>query len=347
MAHFNRIVANGKWDHFMDQPHLGYTSWQDPPANSLRAIPLTEIEVPTQASIGIAVEESETVWPGTEGDPVLPRFDPFNNQRRLIEVFNKGKTPFAYTAVADKPWILLSAPNGEVGTQIQLWVSMDWSMTPPKDAGGTVTITGAGQKVAVHVMISQPAGIRRGSLRGFIESDGYVSMEAEHYTKKTEFSANRWIKVEDYGHTLSAMRATSGVDAPAAIPGKDSPCLEYRMYLVDTGKVDVMGTFGTTLNFMPGKGLRYAVSFDGDPPRIVTLVPQNFIAQHGNMDWEKTVGDNARYSYTIHAIAKSGYHTLKIWMVDSGVVLEKIVVDRGGVKPSYLGPPESFRGGIK
>jgi hypothetical protein len=29
-------------------------------------------------------------------------------------------------------------------------------------------------------------------------------------------------------------------------------------------------------------------------------------------------------------------------MIDPGVVLEKIVVDLGGVKPSYLRPPESY-----
>jgi hypothetical protein len=28
-------------------------------------------------------------------------------------------------------------------------------------------------------------------------------------------------------------------------------------------------------------------------------------------------------------------------MIDSGVVLQKIVADLGGLKPSYLGPPQT------
>jgi hypothetical protein len=138
------------------------------------------------------------------------------------------------------------------------------------------------------------------------------------------------------------MRTTSAVGAPAAVPGKDSPCLEYQMYLVDTGKAEVEGIFGATLNFIPGRGLRYAISFDDDPPDVVTLVPQDYNARNGNQDWEKIVADNARHSHTTHMLAKPGYHTLKVWMVDPGVVLEKLVVNLGGVKSSYLGPPESF-----
>jgi hypothetical protein len=43
----------------------------------------------------------------------------------------------------------------------------------------------------------------------------------------------------------------------------------------------------------------------------------------------------------MHNLSKAGYHTLKIWMVDPAAVLNKIVVDLGGLKPSYLGPPMS------
>jgi len=342
MGYFNRTFAHGKWDHFMDQSHLGYTAWQDPPTNSLRAIHLTELEVPEVASMGVAVEGSEATWPGTDRDPVLPVFDPFNRQRYYVEVFNKGKTPFEYVARADEPWIEISAPDGEIRKQTRIWVNINWSKAPKGDAGGAITITGTNQKVCVSVKLSNPTGITRTSLHGFIEGNGHVSIEAEHYTKNTEFGSNRWMRIEDYGHTLSAMRATSAIDAPPATPGKDSPCLEYRMYLLDTGEAEVEGIFGATLNFMPGRGLRYAVSFDDDPPQVVTLVPQTYNAQNGNRDWEQSVIQNARYSRTAHRISKPGYHTLKIWMVDPGVVLEKLVVDLGGVKQSCLGPPESF-----
>jgi hypothetical protein len=39
-----------------------------------------------------------------------------------------------------------------------------------------------------------------------------------------------------------------------------------------------------------------------------------------------------------------GPHTIKVWMVDPGLVLERILVDNDGLQPSTLGPPESMAG---
>jgi hypothetical protein len=331
------VVAGGKWAHFMDQPVLGYTTWRDPPANSLDAIELVEPAVPAAAALGVAVEGS-----GAAGEASLPLFDAFNRQRFFVDVFNKGKTPFGFTATTSAPWILLSATRGDVGPDQRLWVSVDWSIAPSGNPNGMVKITGAGAEVMVQVEASNPRLVTRDKLRGFVEGEGVVSIEPEHFSRRTEAGANRWVKIDDYGRTLSGMRAEAPVDAPSATPRKDSPCLEYRMYLFTPGAVEVTAITAPTLNFVPDRGVRYAVSFDEEAPQVVTLVPQGYQATNRNPDWEQSVGDNARYGRSKHRIAQAGYHTLKVWMIDPAVVMQKLVVDLGGLKPSYLGPPESF-----
>ncbi len=46
---------------------------------------------------------------------------------------------------------------------------------------------------------------------------------------------------------------------------------------------------------------------------------------------------------TTHYITTPGKHTIKYWLMNAQVVVEKIVVDKGGFKTSYLGAPESHR----
>ena len=100
--------------------------------------------------------------------------------------------------------------------------------------------------------------------------------------------------------------------------------------------------FAPGLNFDPDRACRYGVSFDDGPVEILDVVPEGFDARNGNREWEESVKNSIRVVRSEHELSAPGYHTLKIWMVDPGVVLEKIVVDLGGVRPSYLGPPESY-----
>ena len=151
--------------------------------------------------------------------------------------------------------------------------------------------------------------------------------------------ANHWEKLEDYGRTLSGMRAMSPVDV-SATPQKDAPSLEYRMYLFTAAAPNVAIETSPMLNSTPGRGVRLAVSLDEAAPQLLTVVPQGYAAS-GN-DWETSVKNNARFVSARLPLVTPGYHTLKVWMVDPGVVVQKLVVDMGGLKASYLGPPESY-----
>jgi hypothetical protein len=339
VAHYNGEFAGGKWAHFMDQPVLGYTSWADPPQNSLRHLRLVTPAMPEKSGIGVAVEGQAGV---AGASALLPRFDALNRQRSWFEVFELRPGSSAVKVSANQPWIRLSMERDPQTQDQRYWVEIDWRKLAPGLAQGAITVTAAAQPVTtIHVEALVPT-ITRATLRGFAEGQGVVSIEPEHYTRNVAAGSYRWTRVVDYGRTLSGMRADAPVDAASATPGSNSPCLEYRMYLHTAGAVEVTAITAPTLNFMPGRGLRYAVSIDAEPPQLVTLVPEGYQAQNRNASWEKSVGDNAHYGKSRHTIAAAGYHTLKIWMVDPAVVMQKLVVDLGGLKPSYLGPPESF-----
>jgi hypothetical protein len=347
MGYYNRSFAGGKWNHFMDQSHLGYNSWADPPSNSLRAINLKQVDIPAGAKMGISVEGSDESWPGSENIPALPEFDVYTKKNHYIDIFNRGNIPFDFSASSDNPWIIVSKPKGNINEEDRILVSVDWDKTASGHTTGIISISGAGTTVNVKVQAFKPDQPLPGSENGFVETEGVVSIEAEHYSKNTAAGDRNWSIIENYGHTLSALRADAPANASPATPGKDSPCLEYKIYFFNTGTFEVKPVFSPTLNFMPGRDLQYAISFDDQPVQIIILLPGNYSAQNGNSDWEKSVSDNSRKSASNHTITSPGYHTLKIWMVDPGVVIQKIIINTGGLKASYLGPPESYHGILK
>jgi hypothetical protein len=61
----------------------------------------------------------------------------------------------------------------------------------------------------------------------------------------------------------------------------------------------------------------------------------------------KTAVQNAGYRYTTKHAVTAGAYVLNLWPVEPGVVFQKIVVDLGGAKTNYLGPPESMRIGFR
>ena len=109
------------------------------------------------------------------------------------------------------------------------------------------------------------------------------------------------------------------------------------MYLFEAGKVNVEAILAPTLNFVPGRGLRYAVSFDDQPPQVVDALAHNSTA-----DWSKSVKDSVREG-NIRLTRVAGISHAEVLHGRSRRGPERRLVSIGGVKPSYLGPPESYR----
>ena len=218
-------------------------------------------------------------------------------------------------------------------------MSVDWNVVPAGASRGSITVSGPNdRKVVLTVPLVNPTDPKRESVVGFVETNGYASIEAEHFTRAVEPNGMHWQKIPDFGRSLSGMTpfpvtALSQNLSPSAMR------LEYQVYLFREGLVSVDTYLAPTQKFLPGDGFRYAISFDDETPQVI-----NMHAGYAQADWERSVKDSVRVLTSKHTLEKPGYHVLKFWMIDPGLVLEKLVVNTGGVRPSYLGPPESFRG---
>jgi hypothetical protein len=95
-----------------------------------------------------------------------------------------------------------------------------------------------------------------------------------------------------------------------------------------------------SLDFRGQGSLRYAVSIDDQAPVMVDIDTSK-----SNAAWDKAVADNGRTLWARVHVDKPGLHVIKLWRVDPGVVFERVILDTGGLKPSYLGPPESKKSG--
>ena len=334
---YNEELAGGKWRHFADQTHIGYTYWQQPVCNIMPAI--TKVQLPELAALGVAVEGSSRAWSVGEVKPSLPPLDPYSATTRSIEVFNRGRVPFTFEVEASEPWAVVTPARGKVTTEQRLSVTVDWALVPIGEHRVKISINAPqlGTVAVVELPVRRPADALAASFAGFVESDGYVAIEAAHWTRIVGGDVT-WQNIAGFGRTLSGVTPFP-VDAPSRQPSADSSRLEYDIHLFSTGEAKVQLVVAPTLGYTPGRGLRCAVSIDDELPVVVDL-----LADSSLQAWERAVSDSAREVIAAKfKISRPGQHVLKFWMVDPGVVLERIVLDLGGVRPSYLGPPESTR----
>ncbi|MEI6178284.1 MAG: hypothetical protein WCS43_15435, partial [Verrucomicrobiota bacterium] len=219
-------------------------------------------------------------------------------------------------------------------TEQRLWVSIDWSKVPAgDDLSASIEVTSNAGKHAIKVPVFKPAGPSRDEVSGFVESHGYVSMEAEHFTKKESRGGAAWDVVKGLGRSgdsVTVFPPTVASQTELAGIRSSSPSMQYEIYLFHSGEARLDIDCLPTKAVAPSRGVSVAVSIDGQEPQIVD-------GKGGD------VLTNLRRMTTKVNITEPGKHTLTVWMVDPAVVIDKLVLDFRPPVETYLGPLESYR----
>lgn len=202
---------------------------------------------------------------------------------------------------------------------------------------GNVTFLGKDRQIQVEIPIQNTLIPKAPSEPCFIGSNGYVSIEAAHFAKAHAKQLFEWKTIPDLRKTLSGVTCFP-VNQGIAHPGGDSPHLEYEIYLDLAEKVTVKAYISPSLNFLDGSGFRCGISIDDGPVQLVNIHENNTAGT-----WASWGSNNINITGTAFRLdnAQPGFHTLKFWLADQAIVLQKLVVETQPVEDTYLGPPES------
>ncbi|KAI9761816.1 MAG: urea active transporter [Chaenotheca gracillima] len=353
-------LLDGKWNHMMDQTHLGYVYWQQPMRQSVPGLQWVQsMEIDLAGALGVSIEGSNASVPGDDSFHTLssntltfPPMDPYGPSTRWMDIYARSSEEFNYNISTNATWVTVKPSSGALSgignnSDIRAEVSVDWTNAPLGSSMVTINISSSTDYGSQFSMPQVILPVNHTELptnfsNGFVESDGVISIEAEHTSSNTSTEDIYYTTIPSYGRTLSGVTlfpVTSDSQDPSS-----SPYLQYDFFTFTNMSelANVTLYLGTSLNFNPTRPLMYAIAIDGAMPKNVSFVGAS---DPGGLPtgWDQAVSDNVWLSTTQQEIMQSGNHTMKLWAVEPGVVFQKIVMSFGGIRDSYLGPPESYR----
>ncbi len=331
-------LLDGKWNHVM-------TMGQGFAASYFKKPVLREAKLSAEPELGVMVE-NEGSLNGVSSYHLLPAFNNYLRCSYFIDIFNKGLGTLSWTAEADKEWILLSRTSGKTADEDRIMASIDWNNVPVgARISGTVSITdGSGVKENVLVSVFNPSSPSREDLSGiYVQHNGYISIDAAGYHRKTENEDIKIIDIPNLGVENEAVQLGNPMMPKQNTRRRNVPCVEYDFYSFEQGSVDVYTYVLPTFVLSADREYsgheatnletQYGVCIDDGP----VMNPSTSSVEYAQI-WYESCLKNCRVNKTTLHINEPGRHTLKILCGDAGTVLQKIVVDFGGLKRSYLGP---------
>lgn len=320
---YNKRISFGKWDHMMDQLHIGYTYWNQP-----EELLMPEVKrVPEEA-----FEEGEWAFEVKNG----LKTDCYSKKTIVIDLYNKGREELFLSVTSNNEWLILSKTSIDLKMQHRLKVNIDWNFVPKGESvkGSFEIKDEKGKSETLAIEVHHP---KEKEEYGYVPVDGTIAIEAEDFSRKKDTEEHSWEVIPDYGRTKSSV-AIYPVELQEDYSLKEAPSLEYDIFVDNSEKINVHVFTAPSLPFDPDRDIRLGLSLDDSPVQVISAGDMSQNGERDSKDWERSVKYNVHEFKALFKDVKQGHHTLRLTLVDPQVVIQKIIVDLGGLLPSYLGP---------
>lgn len=168
--------------------------------------------------------------------------------------------------------------------------------------------------------------------------EGFVSLETESFDAAVRAPGATWTIVPGLGRTgpgAVVVQPSTAATVDLALAATEAPRLEYRVTFARPGPRSVTVYLLPTHAISAGADLRCAIGLGDGPLQLLANTRRD-----GSPEWAQGVLANAVTARATLEIPASGDHTLRLYGLEPGVVVDKLVIHDPTAALGYLGPPE-------
>lgn len=331
-------LLNGKWNGMGASEHIGFQNWNDEeclypvrmyvePANKPRIVAFVKGDGDSRTAGGD--------WTGKK--LVMKQFLRPDVTEGEIVLLNAGKNIVDYEIQCEAAGIQFSERKGTLAQREDITVTIDKRVVK---GGETFVIRYEGG--AIRCMIeTNTAYAASYEPMTFVETDGVAAVEAEHYAKAEEGDGARFVRLPEYGKTVSAMKA---YPCDRSFENGNGPKLTYRICVEKEGSYRLLLYTAPANPLAQWDRVEFGLRINEQQMQQIPLIPENYISgEPACPAWCEMVLDQIRVAEQ-RVYLKQGVNCLQIQAIKPGFVLEKIVTVREDkeLPISYLGPEESY-----
>lgn len=315
-SEYNSLL-NGKWKGMMTAP--GFLP-------EVQLSPTQKIELQNISEMAIFVEGQTT---DTLQKLSLSGFNSYFDETHFFEIYNKGNIPFKWKATVSEPWIHLDISEAETKMQNRVYVSIDWDLVPAVDsAKGEIIVSDGINSKNIQVTDIRP----NENLKNlYIDNNGVISINPTEFHRKTENGGIKFQVIDGLGYSHSSLQLGN-----AKFDSGEGSFTEYDFYISNAGEATIYTYMLPLIAKDKSHSTQYGVQVDN----MEIIANGNDVKEYSE-EWASNVIRNSTINKMKVIIDKPGKHTLKIYCIDPGMIVQKIMIDFGGLKASYLGPESS------
>lgn len=346
---YDRVFSSfkeGKWDGMQMAQHIGFTKWNE---DDYRYPVIMTVEPAYKPRLKVNRKDSGMCAVKNYGAPMRVVVDDFcykGCKEVAVEIANDGVGSLHYTVEVCTPegklpaWLSVSSLEGDVEQQ------EDWLLTYDerqitgeekvrlliKDEETTVAVDVSARAVDI-------AGLPE---KTYLEKKGIIAMNAGNFFEKKDTDKGGFEVLEGYGKYGTGVKVFPGTAVFKL--EEEKPSVSYRFLVEEAGAYEAELVVAPTNSVVNKQSVNVSLQVNSGTEQSVELVAADFRAgESGDPRWGMGVLNQER-RVSVQVQLKKGINTLSVGALEAGVVLERVILYKEGVrKPvNYMGPDESY-----